>query len=146
MRIGTTSGPNRADRRARVGTSNAAPGFSQMLEAGEQTGSAGTVSAPPALAAPANLMAVQEVEDREARRRQLINHGDRLLDMLTDLRNGLIMGGLSRATIETISQTLEARKAYIDDPGLLSLIQDIEVRAAVELAKIEIATQNQRQS
>ena len=86
-----------------------------------------------------SLIAVQEVEDREARRQNLISHGDRLLDLLTDLRNGLIMGGLAKSTIETIGATLQSRKEQIDDPGLLALIKEIEVRAAVELAKIERA-------
>jgi hypothetical protein len=136
MRIGSTSGPSRAERRSKVGGKTAESGFADLLGTND-VAPGSSIAAPPTITAMSSLIAVQEVEDREARRRNLISHGDRLLDLLTDLRNGLVMGGLSRATIETISESLQQRKEAIDDPALLGLIQEIEVRAAVELAKLE---------
>jgi hypothetical protein len=48
--------------------------------------------------------------------------------------------------LHTLTNVVALQKQRVDDPRLTSIIEDIELRAAVELAKLERATkQNEPQ-
>lgn len=74
-------------------------------------------------------------------------HGDRpardraarLLDILDDLRDGLLVGAIPGHRLATLQSALASERASAADPGLQSLLDDIDLRAQVELAKLEQA-------
>ncbi len=73
--------------------------------------------------------------DRPHRQRAL-RHGHDILDQLEDLRLELLTGELSRSRLADLSNALASRTRTDDDPQLDALLDEIEMRAAVELAKL----------
>jgi len=89
------------------------------------------------LAALSSLLAVQEVPDPLVGKRRAVQHGDTLLEELKDLQIGLVQGWISEEKLQSLASLLERPRPTIDDPDLNQVLDDIELRAAVELAKLE---------
>jgi len=128
-----SGGPRRTDK------SGKSDGFRRTLadsiESGEEPA---LVEAPVGLTAVDALLMVQQEDGatgREARRR-LVRRGEDLIDGLEALRHGLLLGEIPTARITTLAQTLRARRDACDDPRLSSVLDEIELRVAVELAKL----------
>jgi len=83
------------------------------------------------------LLSIQEVPDAAEDRRRGIKRGRDLLAELDAIRVGLLSGRLPRERIERILRMLRQRQRGFDDPLLSEIVAQIEVRAAVELAKLE---------
>jgi Class II flagellar assembly regulator len=58
------------------------------------------------------------------------------LEQEDDLRHALLIGALPLIQLERLSRNLAARRSGIDDPRLAEVVGEIELRAAVELAKL----------
>lgn len=86
-----------------------------------------------------SIISAQEVDEREARRRQSLKQGRVTLEHLEKLRDGLLMGMVPIATIHALEQWVIQEKTQTNDPVLRSILNDIEVRAAVEIAKLEMS-------
>ena len=125
-RTGNVSGPGFADALAAAEGVSGAEGI-------EATGSIGAISAM------GGLLGAQEVDEREARRRQAAKRGRLTLDVLSNLRDALLMGSLPLATLRSLEKLVAQEREAVDDPTLLSILNEIEVRAAVELAKLEMS-------
>lgn len=82
------------------------------------------------------LLTVQEVEDPLEEKRRAIQHGEDLLDNLDDLRIGLLTGQFPRSGLRRIVAMVQERGRQVSDPALHEILQEIELRAAVELAKL----------
>lgn len=121
------------------GSSSAAGAFASFLDgAGESGANAGTSS----LAATTPLdaiLAMQGIDPDEARkaRGQEVRRGFDLLESLDDIRIGLLTGTISGVHLKRLQDLIETQRAQIDDPKLLDIIDDIDLRAAIELAKFE---------
>jgi len=59
-----------------------------------------------------------------------------MLDELEQIRLGLLLGQIPRARLEQLAQMVRARREQLDDPKLIAILDEIELRAAVELAKL----------
>lgn len=85
------------------------------------------------------LLAVQANASVDAEGRAAdVRHAGDLLDRLDTIRVGILTGRLSRGALEDIVNRLEARRRGAADPRLAALIDDIELRAKVELAKLSM--------
>ncbi|MCQ2915008.1 MAG: hypothetical protein MJ247_07435 [Alphaproteobacteria bacterium] len=87
------------------------------------------------------LLAAQFVGDAmegEARRKKAIDRGNNLLDQLNDLRNALLVGRIPKQKLIAMSQALRERKDTQLEPELAEIINDIEIRVSVELAKLNL--------
>lgn len=84
------------------------------------------------------LMALQGVEDPVERRRRAIRRGGGLLDRLDDLKLALLSGETGEGALERLSRTLREERPLDADAGLNSLLDQIDLRAAVELAKADL--------
>jgi len=82
------------------------------------------------------LLALQEVPDALERRKRQVRRGADLLDRLDSIRDALLTGRLPVHTLENLSRALEAQRGAVDDPRLKEIIEEIELRCAVELAKL----------
>ena len=83
------------------------------------------------------LFALQEVrEDGPSRRRRAVQRGGVLLDRLDDLRLGLLSGRMSAAQIGELTRLVASERAEVDDPRLAAVLDEIDLRARVELAKL----------
>jgi len=84
------------------------------------------------------VLALQEAPDatRGRARRRAKERGDMMLDHLDEIRMGLLLGTIPIARLEQLGQLVRAKREQIDDPKLLAILDEIELRAAVELAKL----------
>lgn len=137
MRIEWTQ-PVRRTTTRRDGKTDSTSGekFAAAL-AGEQA------AAPPTAAAPLNpvevLLSVQEVPDAHGGRRRAVQRGNSLLDRLEELRLGLLAGIFPRERLGELARLARTARETVDDPGLAAVLDEIDLRVAVELAKLDLA-------
>ncbi|MFN3076801.1 MAG: flagellar assembly protein FliX [Alphaproteobacteria bacterium] len=139
--VGTTAttGTRRTDKtdKAKAGS------FSGHLQA-----SAGEVEevplgdAPTAIASVDALLAMQTATDddgdgggKEARRR-MIERGEQILDGLEAIRDGLLAGRIPMDRLANLAQMVRGRRDQGVDPRLATVLDEIELRAEIELAKL----------
>ena len=82
------------------------------------------------------LLLAQESGDAMEGRQKNRKRARELLDKLEELRMGILAGKISPAQLRALAQTVAAERAQMEDPELAALLDDIELRAAVELAKL----------
>ena len=107
------------------------------LPSGEAPARAQTLAGTPALGDLASLLALQGVpveDDRREKRRKAVHRGLDLLDVLEGVKLDLLAGGVPSDRLERLVHLLGLRRPSGDD-GLDALIDDVELRARVELAK-----------
>jgi Class II flagellar assembly regulator len=93
-------------------------------------------TAPKAAANIDALLALQGIEEDPAeRRKRSVQRGRGALDVLDDLKLGLLSGNLTPATIGRLRDAAAALKLSSGDPGLDAVLSEIELRVEVELAK-----------
>lgn len=80
------------------------------------------------------LLALQAVEDPLFAKKKAVRRGTRLLDALESIRTDLIVGSISEGRLNLL-MALVSQARERSEPGLDSLLDDIELRARVELAK-----------
>ena len=83
------------------------------------------------------LLALQEVPDATGRRAPGVRRAEDLLDRLEDIRLGLLQGSIPRDRLGQLLDTVRSQREQVEDPRLNVLLDEIELRAAVELAKLE---------
>ena len=81
------------------------------------------------------LLALQGVEDPTERRKRAVKRGRSALDVLDDLKLGLLSGGLDQTMIQRLRVAASELKTVSGDPGLDQVLSEIELRVEVELAK-----------
>lgn len=86
------------------------------------------------------LLALQDVESPTERRRRSVGRAGRLLDELDGIKVALLGGELSQAQLDRLARAVREQRAATDDPKLEAVLDEIETRAAVELAKLEAAS------
>ena len=92
--------------------------------------------APPAAAVDA-LLSLQEMPDALAGRRRAVQRGQTLLDRLEELRLGLLAGIVPRERLDELARLSRTAREAVDDSRLAQLLDDIDLRVAVELAKLD---------
>ena len=83
-----------------------------------------------------SLLAVQAYEEPEERKKRQAKRGHDLLDGLDRLKAALLSGRVQISELEQIKANLAQRRETTDDPRLDDVLAHIELRAAVELAKL----------
>ena len=86
------------------------------------------------------LLALQEVDDSLNGRAKARQRAADILDELDQLRDGLLAGTLPREAIVRLAQLVRSRRPDVDDPRLKDVLDEIELRAEVELAKLDSRT------
>jgi hypothetical protein len=134
MKIWSTSGIEPARLRGSERRTGKA-GESFHVESGTTArGAAGLSSAAP-LTAVDTLLTLQAVpEGTEGKRRAIRRAGD-MLNILDELRLGLLDGQVPQSKLEGLLRMVRSRRDDVADPGLAAVLDEIELRAEVELAK-----------
>ena len=81
---------------------------------------------------------LQDMDDSTDGRSKGLAHGEQLLDILDSVRDGLLAGGIPRATLNRLAVAVTRRHDAFADPKLQDVLDQIELRAHVELAKLEV--------
>ncbi len=133
---GSGAPTERGRKSGRTTEANAGESFRRHIEADEPQALHAPIGSAP-LAALGSLLAVQESPDPASERKRAVLQGDTLLDELKELQVGLVQGWVSEDTLRSLTHMLDQPRLMIDDPDLKQVLDDIELRAAVELAKVE---------
>jgi hypothetical protein len=83
-----------------------------------------------------SILAAQQVGDEEIERTRAMKHGKDMLDEMDKLRTSIVLGRVSSDSLRRISENIKKQKNFVPDPKLQNILEDIEIRAAVELAKL----------
>ena len=89
------------------------------------------------MASLATLVAVQAAEERTQSRRRAVRRGGLILDDLEALKLAVLEGRGGEAELIAVSRKIESVREASGDPELESLVDAIELRAQVEIAKRE---------
>ena len=94
-----------------------------------------SATAPKATTSLDGLLALQGIEDPTERRKRSVARGKGALDVLDDLKIGLLSGNLNASTVGRLRDAAANLKSSSGDPGLDAVLSEIELRVEVELAK-----------
>ena len=126
--VRTTQPVKRPTKSGSAGSSS----FAKHLdEGGDSTSTSGVTSAN----AITGILGVQEVDDALSHASKGKRRADDILDKLDDLRLDLLAGGISRDKLMQLTRIVNARRGQITEPRLAAILDDIDLRAQVELAK-----------
>ncbi len=131
----STIGTSAARRNERNGSTKSGA-FAKTLAMGAEAPPISAVGGGAALAPVDALLALQEVSDDPGGRNRGRRQGEALLDHLDDLRLGLLSGRMSLSALERLSAMVASKRDQVDDRRLTQILEEIEIRAAVELAKL----------
>ncbi len=89
------------------------------------------------------LLAVQGVDSATegAARRRMHHRADAILEKLDDLKLSLLSDGLTVGQVINIADMVASHRERINDPEMTALLDEIDLRAQIELAKIRKAIQ-----
>jgi hypothetical protein len=127
------SGPNGNARTRKAGEGGATFSLGSTAKASD-TRSAAATAPTGGLDA---LLALQMVDDAVTKRRRGVRRGRSMLDALDGIKLSLLAGKLPAVDLAKLLAAVEGRERDTDDPRLESVLDAIELRARVELAKLE---------
>ncbi len=119
----------RTERRPGVG------GFASLLSSDEAVANGGVAPAQATTSVGA-ILALQQSDDATSAPKRAIQRATDLLSELEEIRRSLILGALPAPRLQAIAARLAKKESAILDPVLQQILQDIELRVAVELAKL----------
>ncbi len=140
--IGTINGPSplarasapRRTARASSSSMGNGPSFAQQLAETEESS---FTQATQAVDSVAGLFGLQEVDDATARASRGKARARTILDRLEDIRRGLAFGTLTRGELQRVADAVELERDHVVDPHLEEILDEVDLRARVELAKYE---------
>lgn len=124
-------------KRKRAGSGQGAAFADALKSAAGSDETAQTAGAAPVHAVDA-VLAMQESDDATERhaRTQVRQYGINLLDQLDAIRHDLLIGAVPKTRLSELAQRMRAQRTRCQDPQLMSVIDEIELRCEVEIAKL----------
>ncbi len=113
--------------------------FGSMLVGGAKEADA--ASAAHSVARVDALLSIQAAENptERASRRRMHQRSERILDELDQIRMGLLTGNMTVGHVLNVADVVAAHREKITDPKLTAILDEIDLRAQVEIAKIRKA-------
>ncbi len=118
-------------RTAKSGATDGAS-FAKHLDETSETGASHAVAGAGAVS---GVLGVQEVDDALAQASRGKIRAQDILDRLEELRMELLSGTISQDKLVQLTRLVNSRRAQVTDPRLAEILDDIDLRAQVELAK-----------
>ncbi len=146
MRV-TGAGPPNALGPVRSAERPTESGFGSALEeAGSAAAPAATARAEAlgAIGSLDALLALQETLSPTERRRRAVRRAGKILDALDSLKLSLLGGEPTDTDLQSLQTAIKETRAETEDPELEGLLEQIETRAAVELAKRDMTEARMR--
>jgi len=119
-------------KRTMKSSSSASTSFARHLGESEETGATGSVAATGNIS---GILGIQEVDDALERAAKGKLRAEDILDCLEDLRLELLTGEISQENLLKLTRIVSTHRAQIKDPRLTEILDAIDLRAQVELAK-----------
>ena len=84
------------------------------------------------------MLALQATPEPAERRRRATRRAHAVLDLLEEVRVALLDGDMEAPVLARLRAEVSASRIKTDDPALDAILREVEVRAAVEAAKLEV--------
>jgi hypothetical protein len=120
----------------RTGKAEGTSGSGFAKQIGGETANAQGVAASAPVNTVSGVLALQEVDDAAARASRGKMRAQEMLDKLDEIRHGLLAGALPRQKLIDLAKVVQSRRVHVDDPRLAHILDEIDLRAQVELAKL----------
>jgi len=136
-KTGKTSGTKKTSGTQGTGSTE----FSGLLGGVEEATETAHASAAGAIARLDSLLAAQGAEDPAARatRGRMKKRADSVLRGLDKIRMGMLTGNVSVGNLIDIADVVASHRERIQDPQLASILDEIDLRAQIEIAKMRMA-------
>lgn len=114
--------------------------FGSMIDTSEAEAPAHT-AATGVIAGIDSLLAAQETDDpaHRAAKKRMRERGESVLKQLDKIRLGMLTGTLSVGNLLDVADVVASHRERINDPQLSSLLDEIDLRAQIEIAKMRMA-------
>ncbi|MCG8493934.1 MAG: flagellar assembly protein FliX [Sneathiellales bacterium] len=129
-RVGSTQKSKGSKSASKTGEKFTIPGDSSETVATSNVASSSPITSIDA------IVALQGVDDSTSGNQKAVQKGKDLLDRLEEIRHGLLIGSIPVERLKQLQLTLSSYDVKSEDPKLAAIVEEIEVRAAVELAKL----------
>ncbi|MDP9126815.1 MAG: flagellar assembly protein FliX [Pseudomonadota bacterium] len=118
----------------RTAKTSAASGtsFAKHLDETDEASAAHGVSGTGAIS---GILGVQEVDDALAHASRGKLRAQDILDRLENLRIELLTGAISKEKLLQLARVVNSHRSKLNDPRLTEILDEIDLRAQVELAK-----------
>ncbi|MDR3440791.1 flagellar assembly protein FliX [Telmatospirillum sp.] len=138
--IGATAGSGQSKKTAKTDKASTGAFAEKLAETFEGPEESHAVETPTAVGGIEALLVTQAVGDAldGEERRRLVKYGEDLLDKLEEIRHGLLLGAIPKEKLIALAQMVRSRRGHVSDPRLSGILDEIELRAEVELAKLSI--------
>lgn len=139
---GKTGATSKAGKKDKASSSDES--FGNFLTQG--TPSAAATSTTRSIASVDSLLSIQSVEDPTARaaKKRMRQRGTDILGELDKIRLAMLGGTLTVGHMIDIADVVVSHREKISDPALTAIMDEIDLRAQVELAKMRIAIDRQK--
>lgn len=137
MRIAKTDSVQGPRKKRALSRSGSAHGFASHLDSATETSDAAPSTALSSLSPLGSLLALQDDNFTDPGPKTEYERGQITLDRLDDLRLQLLEGKPDRKLLHDIADMAENRRDEQVSPELRRVLNEIETRAAVEIAKLE---------
>lgn len=138
MRIEGTppaGGPGNIKKKQQVKGKDSAK-FDSLIHKTEDTQAPSPLEELDAPAAVDALLAVQEMSEGTAEQRQM-DRSNLILDQLQEIQQSLLAGTLNKNDLLQLERAVASAREHVADPALQLLMDAVEIRASVEIAKYE---------
>ncbi|MES2729287.1 MAG: flagellar assembly protein FliX [Pseudomonadota bacterium] len=127
-----------ATRRSQGAGKAGAAGFSDLLGGAEDVSEAAPSAATHAIANIDSLLAAQASDDPadRASRGRMMGRADNVLDALEGVRRSILAGTLTVGQVVDIADVVASHREKIADPQLTALLDEVDLRAQIEIAKM----------
>ena len=95
------------------------------------------IAAPASVSSIDVIVALQSVTGPDDERRRAVESGVQILDLLDQLKVGLLSGGVRSGDLQTLKRVIEQQQKLDNHPELSDVLTQIDLRARVELAKLK---------
>ncbi|OHC76563.1 MAG: hypothetical protein A3G18_13445 [Rhodospirillales bacterium RIFCSPLOWO2_12_FULL_58_28] len=112
--------------------------FAERLKEAAGAAEAPEAVEPTSVANIESVLAAQESPNATDQRSRglTMNYGDGILDSLENIRRDVLLGSVPKEKLAGLAQTMRAHRSKNNDPKLNEIINEIELRAEVEIAKL----------
>ncbi len=140
MKITGPDGPKSVGGTKKSEKSKGSSSFGDMLGVDETSETAHAMGAG-AIARIDVLLAAQAAEDptERAARGRMKKRGDQILRTLDRLRIGILTGTLTVGNLVDVADVVATHRERINDPELAGILDEIDLRAQIEIAKMRMA-------
>ena len=140
MKITGPSGTSSVGGSKKTEKSKGSSAFGDMLGVDEAEETAHAMGAG-AIARMDVLLAAQASEDptERAARGRMKKRGDQILRTLDRLRVGILTGNLTVGNLIDVADVVASHREKINDPQLAGILDEIDLRAQIEIAKMSMA-------